>query len=46
MLQGWREEEAGEVDVDVEEEARGRRAVGDAIPIRIGRKKKIHQHLV
>jgi hypothetical protein len=27
------EEEAGEVDADVEVEARSRRAVGDAIPI-------------
>jgi len=42
------EEEAGEVDADVEVEARSRRAVGDAIPIsdRAKEKKLIQQQLV
>ena len=37
------EEEAGEVDADVEVEARSRRAVGDAIPISDRAKEKLIQ---
>jgi len=41
------EEEAGEVDADVEVEAQGRRALGDAIPISDRAKEKlIQQQLV
>ena len=42
------EEEAGEVDADIEVEARGRRAVGDAIPIydRAKDKRLMQQQLV
>jgi hypothetical protein len=40
------EEEAGEVNADVEVEACGRRAVGDAIPISDRAKEEEHQHLV
>jgi len=41
------EEEAGEVDANVEVEARSRRAVGDAIPISDRAKEKlIQQQLV
>jgi len=42
------EEEAGEVDADVEVEARGRRAAGDAIPIsdRVNQKDIQQQRIV
>jgi hypothetical protein len=40
------EEEAGEVDADVEVEARGRQAVSDAIPISDQVEEKLMQQLL